>query len=88
MGILLCALATRELPELTRLVDNTSNDYSTTIFQKSSTPTVTHQAPAVARYILTSVRTLEFVPAMVDSKPIEFLSPPADLLHLLCTQRT
>lgn len=88
LGLLICAVATREFPELTTLCDNASNDYSTAVFQKSSSPSSAHQLPVVAAVAVIKFHVVEMTAPLVDSKSFELLSSFPDLLHLLCVQRT
>lgn len=88
LSVLICALATREFPELTSLCDNASNDYSTAIFQKSSSPSSAHQLPVVAAVAVIEFHVVAMIAPAVDSTSFELLSPFPDLLHLLCVQRT
>lgn len=90
MGLLMCALSTLELPELIKLTDNTSNDYSTAVFQKNRTTSVALKAQfpdalrAVAR-ALSVVYSAKLAPPTKSCQPFDSLP---DLLHLLCIQRT
>jgi hypothetical protein len=88
LGLLLCALAAREYPELAQLSDNASNDYSTAVFQKDVSPSTAHQLPVVASLAVIELRIVAFVGPAVELKPFELLSPFSDLLHLFCVQRT
>lgn len=87
LGLLLCALAVREYPELTRLCDNPSNDYSTVVFQKDVSRSVAQQLPVVIAAAI-EFQVVEIVVPFVGSKLFELLSSFPDLLHLLCVQRT
>ena len=87
LGLLLCALAVREYPELSRLCDNPSNDYSTVVFQKDISRSTAQQLPMVV------VAAIEFhvvgiIAPAIGAKSSELLSSFPDLLHLLCVQRT
>lgn len=93
LGLLLCALAAREYPELTQLCDNASNDYSTAVFQKDASPSTAHQLPVVVSLAVIELHVVAFVSPAVELKlfelkPFELLSPFPDLLHLFCVQRT
>jgi hypothetical protein len=88
LGLLICAVAAREFPELTSLSDNASNDYSAAVFQKGSSPSAAHQLPVVAAVAVIEFHIVEMTVPVVDSKSFELLSSFPDLLHLLCVQRT
>jgi hypothetical protein len=88
LGLLLCTLATSEVPELMRLTDNTSNDYSLTIFSDNDAAIVRTQAPDMPKG---SVRTSAHVKqpkARVQPRSLLLLCSTSEVLHLLCVQRT
>jgi hypothetical protein len=86
-GILLCTVCTQEIPELLRLADDTSNDFSLVAVEG----VVPHAVEAAER------RT-DFTPAVASTKPrreatARFQSrcfgPSIDeVLHSLCVLRT
>jgi len=88
LALLICAVATRELPELTRLCDNASNDYSTAVFQKGVSPSTAHQLPVISAVAVIEFRIVEMTLPVVNSKSFELFSSFPDLLHLFCVQRT
>lgn len=88
VGLLLCTLATMELPELINLVDDTSNDFSLVVFAENT-------VVALKVQMLTQVR-----PARADIQPRQadeyfqshslirtFRTSDNDMLHVLCVQR-
>ena len=87
LGLLLCALAAREYPELTRLCDNPSNDYSTAVFQKDLSHPGAQKLPVVAA-VVAIFYEVEAIKPVVAPKSFSVLSSCPDLLHLLCVQRT
>ena len=89
VGLLLCALTMLEIPELLSLCDNTSNDFSTAVFQgKGSTAASRNQAPDVPQAVV-SIRAAVGFLRLVErpGTSTTWISSP-ELLHLLCVQRT
>jgi hypothetical protein len=86
-GMLFCALFTMELPELLRLANDTSNDFSMTTLQ--------HGAPAATK---APVHRADFGPLVVGAMPQRERQARVqtritersvdDFLHSLCTLRT
>lgn len=90
VGLLFCTLGTLELPELVNLTDNTSNDYSTSIFhdQKASIVEEDKQVLDV---------TLQAIVPQPKSQPQTIwqmryaqsvCAAQSDSLHLFCILRT
>ena len=90
MGLLVCALSTLEIPELLKLTDNTSNDYSTAVFQKNKIASVTlrAQSPDVARFVVLTLPVVERARPTRAAESCESSQSLPDLLHLLCIRRT
>ena len=90
IGLLFCTLGTLELPELVNLTDNTSNDYSTSVFQnqKESIVKADKQLPSVApRTVL--ARLMGERQTIRQMRYDQSLSPAqSDALHLFCILRT
>ena len=86
-ALLVCAVSTLEFPELIQLVDNTSNDYSTVIFQKNASSAFAAQSPDVIRLVSFALPPPPLVTRLQTSS-CESQSSFPDLLHLLCVQRT
>jgi hypothetical protein len=87
-AVLLCAVSTLEIPELLLLVDNTSNDYSTVIFQKNAPSTLANQSPAVSRAVVPTLPAVAFAAIPLKAESSESFTSLPDLLHLFCVQRT
>ncbi len=90
MGLLMCTLSTLELPELIKLTDNTSNDYSTAVFQKNKTTSAalrTHP-PDVVRLVVVKVPPVVCARPALRIESSELFNSLPDLLHLFCVQRT
>ena len=88
MGLLLCALPTLEIPELLHLCDNTSNDFSTAVFQSKGPSVVRNEAPDVPEGETFVVAPLPFLPLAAQYRFYGSLGSSVDFLHLLCIQRT
>ncbi len=89
VGLLLCSLATIELPELVNLIDNTSNDYSLVLLTRDA-PTVIKVRVGMLSQGSTDLRDVQHRPAAA-SGCAPFIQPihtPDNILHLLCVQRT
>jgi hypothetical protein len=86
VSLLFCSLSTLETPELLKLADDTSNDFSILIHRQETTVSIGNPA-RVSR-----LKTIRCRPA-VDRAPIRFRfasssRPAQDFLHFLCVQRT
>lgn len=89
VGLLLCALTMLEIPELLSLCDNTSNDFSTAVFQgKGPAVAARNQAPDVPQAVVSISPAVEFVQSIEHSENSRTLISSSGLLHLLCVQRT
>lgn len=86
--LLVCAVSMLEFPELIQLVDNTSNDYSTVIFQKNASSTLAAQSPDATRFVTFTLLPASSDARLVQAPACESLGSFPDLLHLLCVQRT
>jgi hypothetical protein len=89
-GLLLCALAATEFPELLNLVDNTSNDYSLIVVGRSgSSPAAVPRATVRATWRLVAAPVVPASPMDINSissqASIHFSH---DLLPILCIRRT
>lgn len=87
-ALLLCAVSTLEFPELIHLVDNTSNDYSTAIFQKNTSSTLAVQAPDTAHVVVIALPAIDFASPAIQTQPSEPWVSCPDLLPLFCIRRT
>jgi hypothetical protein len=86
IGLLFCSLATLETPEILKLADDTSNDFSLLHTQQESSSTVVRQSLEVQP---------EAVPTMDGGERPRVLRrtagssyPAKDFLHFLCIMRT
>jgi len=86
VAVLLCALAALEFPELVRLSDDTSNDFSFTVSKEADV--VVAKQNASAQPVELAVRTAASWPPPEGSRSYRSLSSPSDLLPLLCIHRT
>ncbi len=90
VGLLLCSLATIELPELVNLIDNTSNDYSLVLLTRDA-PTVIKVQVGMLSQGSTDLTDVQHRPAAASGCAIPFIQPihtPDNILHLLCIHRT
>jgi len=87
-ALLVCAVSALELPELLQLADNTSNDYSTVIFQKNASSLTPSQLPVAIRVVTTIVSASGPAHPGLQITSYESLQTSPDLLHLFCVQRT
>jgi hypothetical protein len=90
IGLLFCTLGTLELPELVNLTDNTSNDYSTSVFQNQK-PSIVKEDKQVPDETLQAVPTQpkSELHSLWHTRYAQSLSAPqSDSLHLFCILRT
>jgi len=88
-GVLFFSLATIELSELLRLVDDTSNDFALTNFEEASDAAIQNQGSRVAYDPIVPTANMSHH----GRSPVRFVSDiPSisghDLLHSFCIQRT
>ncbi len=88
VGLLLCTLATMELPELINLVDDTSNDFSLVVFVRNAVTIVKTQMLHERRPVLADVRRPQAAASFPAYSLIHTFQIADDILHLLCVQRT
>ena len=86
VSLLLCSLSTLETPELVKLADDTSNDFSIPIHRQETADSLCHPAP-VSR-LKTSRPHPVFERAPLQLRFASCSHPPKDFLHFLCIQRT
>lgn len=88
VGLLFCALATLEIPELVNLVVDTSNDFSLVVFIKNAPSAVKAQVPFQGRRVFAGAQRPQ-VTAYSPAGSFRLTSQHSDdLLHVLCIQRT
>jgi hypothetical protein len=86
VGLLFCSLCTLETPELVKLADDTSNDFSILIHRQETTDSICNPAP-IARLKVSRPRpVLDITPVPLHSVSSSRFAP--DFLHFLCIQRT
>lgn len=89
-ALLLCSLATMELPELVNLIDDTSNDFSLVLIAKDAPTLVKVRVGVLPRgrqALAETERRLADVSSGIDSR----FQPgwnSDEMLHLLCVHRT
>lgn len=84
--VLLCTVATLEFPELVKLTDDTSNDFSLTVARKIDVVTVAQQATTPAK---TPARPgLRYHQSSEETPRYRSLYSSTDLLIRFCTHRT
>jgi hypothetical protein len=90
IGLLFCTLGTLELPELVNLTDNTSNDYSTSVFQnqKESIVKEDKQLPSVAPRTVLAQLTGERQTIRRMGYAQSLPAAQSDSLHFFCILRT
>ena len=86
VSLLFCSLSTLETPELVKLADDTSNDYSLLTHQEEVSASIRDLVP-IARANPSRRRST------IARKPIQLRfsmpsRPAQDFLHFLCVQRT
>jgi|SRR5579862_2566473 len=90
VGLLLCSLATIELPEMVNLIDNTSNDYSLVLLTRDAPTVIKVQVGMLPQGStgLTGTQSRPTAASRWTDPLIQRLRAPEDLLHLLCVHRT
>ena len=88
VGLLFCTLSAMEVPELVKLVDDTSNDFSLLVFVKNSVTVVKTQVLHQSPPALADVRRPQAVASFPAYSLIHSFQTSDDTLHLLCVQRT
>jgi hypothetical protein len=86
VSLLFCSLSTLETPELVKLADDTSNDFSIQIHRQETTESICNPAP-IARLKCSQLRpVLKHTP--IEPRAISSSLFAPDVLHFLCIQRT
>jgi hypothetical protein len=89
IGLLFCTLATMELPELIKLVDNTSNDFSLIVFAESTVTAVKTRMLPQGRPVSAHVQSRQTAAYFQSHSLFRNLqASDDDMLHVLCVQRT
>jgi hypothetical protein len=87
VSTLFCGLSSSEIPELTRLIDDTSNDFTLVVATKESASVVANaSSDAFVSDVEQNNDRSEFrVPSPVD---LRYSQSPTGYLQLLCVHRT
>jgi|SRR5579862_5405109 len=89
VAVLLCCLAASELPELIRLVDDTSNDFALASSQEAHATLIQNQG---SRNVCDRIVATTTMPCYKGAPLPSVCSIPSpathELLHSLCIQRT
>ena len=89
VAVLLFCLAASELPELTRLVDDTSNDFALANSQEARGTVIQNQGSRIACNKVIATVTMPCYKASALPSVSSVPSPSThNLLHSLCIQRT
>ena len=87
-GLLLCTIVIIETPELIKLVDDTSNDFSTVVFVKNAVTVVKVRILGQGRPASEQVQHQQ-VPSFISAHSlIQTLHASDDVLHMLRVLRT
>jgi hypothetical protein len=87
VGLLFCTLALLEFPELLNLSDDTSNDYSLTIFQ-STTGGVAKERTDLPGTVKSGGKRMKSQSQQLPGRTEVRSHPGGDFLRLLCIERT
>jgi hypothetical protein len=86
VGLLFCSLASIEVPELVKLTDDTSNDFTMTFSQESATSVEAEQQPSVCAIAAQENAVYE---SSFVRRPFHGAAHRSrDVLHLCCVQQT
>ena len=87
VSMLFCGLSSSEIPELTRLIDDTSNDFTVLVAARPSVSVATNVNPiSIVSVVQQNNDRLEYrIPSSVS---VLNAQSPAGYLQLLCVHRT
>lgn len=85
VSLLFCSLCTLETPELVKLADDTSNDFSILIHRQETTEPVCNPVPIAPLKVSRPRPVLDFAPVHLRLVSSSHFAP--DFLHFLCIQR-
>ena len=90
VSMLFCGLSSSEIPELTRLIDDTSNDFTLVVMSKTSAavPAAVVANPSVDDCVGAVEQNNYGLECSEPSTSILHKQSPADYLQLLCVHRT
>jgi hypothetical protein len=87
VSMLFCGLSSSEIPELTRLIDDTSNDFTVLVIAKTSISVTANVNPvSIGSAVQQNDDRLEY--HLPSSVSILNAQSPASYLQLLCVHRT
>ena len=87
VSMLFCGLSSSEIPELTRLIDDTSNDFTVLVVAKTSISVATNVNPvSIVSAVQQNNDRLEY--HLPSSVSILNAQSPTGYLQLLCVHRT
>jgi hypothetical protein len=87
VSMLFCGLSSSEIPELTRLIDDTSNDFTVLVAARPSVSVATNVNPiSIVSVVQQNNDRLEY--RLPSSVSVLNAQSPAGYLQLLCVHRT
>lgn len=87
VSMLFCGLSSSEIPELTRLIDDTSNDFTVLVVTKVSISVATNVNPiSIVSMVQQNNDRLEY--RLPSSVSVLNTQSPTGYLQLLCVHRT
>jgi hypothetical protein len=87
VSMLFCGLSSSEIPELTRLIDDTSNDFTVLVVTRTSVSVAVNVNPvSVVSVVQPSNNRVEY--RLPSSVSVLDAQSPASYLQLLCVHRT
>jgi hypothetical protein len=87
VSMLFCGLSSSEIPELTRLIDDTSNDFTVLVAARASVSVAANVNPiSIVSVVQQNNDRLEY--RLPSSVSVLIAQSPASYLQLLCVHRT
>ena len=87
VSMLFCGLSSSEIPELTRLIDDTSNDFTVLVAARASVSVATNVNPiSIVSVVHENNDRLEY--RLPSSVSVLNVQSPSSYLQLLCVHRT
>lgn len=90
VSMLFCGLSSSEIPELTRLIDDTSNDFTLVVMTKTpaAVPAAVFANPSVTNCVGLVEQNNDGLECSEPSTSKLHAQSPTDYLQLLCVHRT
>ena len=88
VGLMFCTLATMELPELIKLVDDTSNDFSLVVIAKDALKIVKIQILPPGQPVFADFQRRQAALCFPTHPLIQTFRTPGEVLHVFCVLRT